>query len=244
MYQKALAFRTVIPTSWQRAMLLLGMMPYLCCCLLGCAGAGAGIIIDRPINFNKERRDLSLQYLEAHYHVEREAPSIEPKMIVLHHTVIPTMEQTFAAFYPPYLPDTRPEIRDAGNLNVSAHFLVDRDGTIFRLMPETLMARHTIGLNHCAIGIENVGGTKALPLTRAQVKANIWLVNYLVGKYDIQYLIGHYEYTQFEGHDLWLEQDAGYRTIKNDPSKEFMRKVRRGLKNVNFKPVPNNNIDD
>ena len=32
---------------------------------------------------------------------------------------------------------------------------VDRDGTICRLMPETWMARHVIGLNYSAIGIEN-----------------------------------------------------------------------------------------
>ena len=206
--------------------------------LAGCAGSGS--IIDKPINYNEERTDLSLQYLRDHYGVEEETPNIVPRMIVLHYTVIPTMEGTFATFYPPYLPDTRPDISNAGNLNVSSQFLVDRDGTIYRLMPETMMARHVIGLNHCAIGIENVGGTEKLPLTRAQVKANVWLVEYLAGKYDIDYLIGHSEYTLFEGHALWLEKDQGYRTLKNDPGEDFMNKVRRRLKNLNFKPLPSN----
>ena len=107
------------------------------------------------------------------------------------------------------------------------------------MSPETRMARHTIGLNHCAIGVENVGGTADLPLTKAQLKSNIWLVKYLKEKYStIDYLIGHYEYTRFEGHPLWLEKDEGYRTVKDDPSKEFMKKVRKAVKNLNFKPVP------
>jgi N-acetyl-anhydromuramyl-L-alanine amidase AmpD len=105
-------------------------------------------------------------------------------------------------------------------------------------MPETTMARHTIGLNHCAIGIENVGGGKDLPLTKAQLKSNIYLVEYLASKYDIEYVIGHQEYTQFEGHPLWLEVDDGYRTTKTDPGMDFMEKVRKATKKYNFKPVP------
>jgi N-acetyl-anhydromuramyl-L-alanine amidase AmpD len=123
-------------------------------------------------------------------------------------------------------------------LNVSAQFLVDRDGSIFRLLPETIMARHVIGLNHCAIGIENVGGTENLPLTASQLESNIWLVKYLSDKYDIEYLIGHYEYTLFEGHELWLEKDEGYRTEKEDPGVGFMKKVRKATEKFNFKPVP------
>ncbi|WP_372945427.1 peptidoglycan recognition family protein, partial [Muriicola sp.] len=123
-------------------------------------------------------------------------------------------------------------------LNVSSHFLVGRDGTIYRLMPETVMGRHVIGLNHCAIGVENVGGTDETPLTEAQLRSNIWLVDYLSKKYNIEYLIGHYEYPLFEGHELWLEKDPAYRTEKDDPGEEFMARVRKATKNWKFKPVP------
>ena len=88
-------------------------------------------------------------------------------------------------------------------------------------------------------GIENVGGTAELPLTKAQVKANIKLVKHLASKYDIEYLIGHHEYTLFEGHPLWLEVDEGYRTKKTDPGDDFMRKVRRATKSFNFETLPN-----
>ena len=195
------------------------------------------MIIDKPILFDEERKALTLEYLSVRYGLEQTEPAISPKMIVLHWTVIPTFEESFETFYPALLP-SRPDIKAASALNVSAQFLVDRDGTIYRLLPEKTMARHVIGLNHCAIGVENVGGTEDLPLTEDQVKANIWLVDYLSNKYDIEYLIGHYEYALFEGHELWLEKDEGYRTEKTDPGEDFMKKVRAATKDHNFRALP------
>ena len=78
-----------------------------------------------------------------------------------------------------------------------------------------------------------------MPLTQDQLRANIWLIEYLAGKYDIDYVIGHSEYTLFEGHELWLEKDDGYRTTKTDPGEDFMQKVRQATKKLNFKPLPN-----
>jgi N-acetyl-anhydromuramyl-L-alanine amidase AmpD len=195
-------------------------------------------IVDKPIVFDEERTSLTKEYLSQRYNMEQETADIVPKMIVLHWTAIPTLRKSFEAFENSTLPNWRPDIESVSGLNVSSHFLVDQDGTIYRLMPETTMARHVIGLNHCAIGIENVGGTKETPLTRKQVKANIFLVEYLSTKYDIEYIIGHQEYTQFEGHPLWLEVDDGYRTEKTDPGMDFMKKVRKATKRFNFKPVP------
>ena len=195
-------------------------------------------IIDKPIVFDEERSQLSLEYLSERYGIEKDSPIIEPKMIVLHWTVFPTLEEAFNAFKEPTLPNYRPDIEGVSGLNVSSHFMVDRDGTIYRLMPETTMARHVIGLNHCAIGIENVGGTDKNPLTRAQLESNIWLVKYLAEKYKIEFLIGHYEYSSFEGHPYWLEKDEDYRTEKDDPGEDFMSNVRQATKMFNFEPVP------
>ncbi len=195
-------------------------------------------IVDKPIVFNEERIELTKEYLAERYGFENPGVEIVPKMIVLHWTAIPTFEGSFDAFNDPKIPNWRTIVENVSGLNVSSHFLVARDGTIYRLMPETIMGRHVIGLNHCAIGIENVGGTEETPLTEAQLKANIWLVNYLSKKYDIDYLIGHYEYPLFEGHELWLEKDPGYRTEKTDPGEDFMEKVRNATKKFNFKPLP------
>ena len=195
-------------------------------------------IIDKPIIFDAQRKQLTLEYLSEHYGLEQQEPTITPKMIVLHWTVIPTFKESFDFFDSPVLASSRGDISSGGQLNVSSQFMVDRDGTIYRLLPETTMARHVIGLNHCAIGVENVGGTEDLPLTEAQLKSNIVLVNYLKDKYDIDYLIGHYEYTKFEDNPLWLEKDSSYRTEKTDPGVDFMTEVRTATKDLNFKSIP------
>ncbi|HEX9827230.1 MAG TPA: peptidoglycan recognition family protein [Flavobacteriaceae bacterium] len=195
-------------------------------------------IVSKPILFDEERTQLTLDYLANRYGLKQESPTITPKMIVLHWTAIPTLEKTFDAFNKSTLPNWRPYIEAASGLNVSSQFVVDRDGTIYRLMPETTMARHVIGLNHCAIGIENVGDTKDTPLTKKQVNANIWLVKYLTKKYDIEYLIGHYEYKNFEETELWMEKDPGYRTEKTDPGEDFLNAVKKGVKRLNLKSAP------
>src|SRR5690606_11135645 len=128
-------------------------------------------------------------------------------------------QHTIDVFNTSLLPLHRTAIADASTLNVSAQYVIDRDGTIYQLMPDTLMARHVTGLNHCAIGIENIGGPKA-PLTKAQLKANTKLIKKLKKKYPIDYLIGLYQYTLFESTDLWKEKDQGYRTKKSDPRSE------------------------
>nr|WP_276499339.1 peptidoglycan recognition family protein [Pontibacter litorisediminis] len=205
--------------------------------LLSACARPAFQIVEKPIVFDAERKQLSLEYMQARYNMQQDAPYIEPKIIVLHWTAIPTLERSFAAMNPTLLPGARTEIGAASNLNVSAQFLVDRDGTVYRQLPDTAFARHVIGLNHCAIGVENVGGGQE-GLTKAQLQANEDLVRYLKGKYDIEYLIGHYEYQDFEGHPLWREVDTGYRTQKVDPGEEFMKKIRDRVKDLGLKGSP------
>ena len=206
---------------------------------VGC-GASRPPLVQRPIIWDLDRMELSKAYLESRYGLQQEDARIEPRMVVLHWTAIPSLEDSFQAFYPSRLPAVRGDISSAGALNVSAHYLVDRDGTIYQLMPDTLMARHTIGLNHCAIGIENVGGTPETPLTKEQLQANARLVRNLAGRYPIRFLIGHYEYTAFEGHPLWLENDSAYRTEKTDPGHDFMKKIRHSLRDLQLQPAPKN----
>ncbi len=195
-------------------------------------------IVDKPIVFNEERKELTLDYLNERYGLIQKEPTIIPRMIVVHWTVIPTLEKSYEAFENPKLPNWRPEIANASAVNVSSHFLVDTDGTIYRLMPEEFMARHVIGLNHCAIGIENVGPDEKNELTEAQLKANTRLVRYLTEKYDIEFLIGHMEYTRFVDHPLWLEKDDNYRTTKTDPGVKFMRALREATDDIPLADLP------
>ena len=45
-------------------------------------------------------------------------------------------------------------------------------------------------------------------------------------KNDLDYVIGHYEYTLFEDHELWLEKEEGYRTVKTDPGEKFLKRIK------------------
>lgn len=196
------------------------------------------IIIQRPIVFDETREKLSLEYLSRRYNIEQTKATITPRMVVVHWTVIPTLEKSFEVFNQSQLPDYRDKIGAASSLNVSAHYLIDRDGTIYQLLPDTTFARHVIGLNHSAIGIENVGDGAALTLTAAQLKANIDLITKLSAQYPIDYVIGHYEYTYFSNHPLWKETDPTYLTEKTDPGVEFITAVRNGLSHLSLKDMP------
>ena len=133
------------------------------------------------------------------------------------------------------------EARKDGTLNVCSQFLVDRDGTIFRLTPETMLDRHAIGYNWCAIGIENVGGVKSREdLTPAQLQANVMLIRYLQEKYPtIRYVWGHYQQTVAKASGLYRELVSGYVHGKADPGPKFMKGLQKRLKDTGllfFKP--------
>lgn len=197
-------------------------------------------IVDKPISYDSTRIKLSLQYLKERHGITQTTPTITPKIIVLHWTAAKTFSSTFNAFYPAKLPNgDRKDIAQVSALNTSSQFLIDRDGTIYRLMPENYFARHVIGLNYCAIGVENVGSAD-FPLTDAQLKANELLVRYLCKKYNIEYLIGHYEYSKFKNTPLWKETDPNYLTGKNDPGADFMLNIRNNMKDLKLKGVSNN----
>ena len=198
-------------------------------------------IIDKPIDFGAERDAMTKAYIKSHYGKEVDNIEITPKIILLHWTAEMDFDKSFKRLLPEKLLSDRKDIMKASALNVSAHFLVARDGTIYRLMPETWMARHVIGLNYSSIGIENVGGkgNKIDDLTPEQRQANVDLVFYLKAKHpSIEYLVGHHEYKQMEGTDLWLEKDKGYRTVKADPGEKFMRDIRNGVKCLELKAPP------
>lgn len=195
-------------------------------------------IIQTPINFGEKRIDLTKEYIKNHYGLEVDDITITPKIVLVHYTAIDTYEKSLARFTSQTLPNDRPEISKASALNVSTHFMVERDGTIHQLMPLNFMGRHVIGLNYSSIGIENVGGAGYKEdLTVEQLSANIFIANYLKKKFpSIEYVVGHHEYRCFENTDLWLEKDDGYRTEKFDPGENFMRDLRANIKG--FKAAP------
>lgn len=178
---------------------------------------------DNFILWTEHRDELIDEYTLKHYgKIYRE---IIPRAVVVHWTAIGTLESNWKYFYAEEMDD------DEGRLNVASQFLVGRDGTIWRLMPETNFARHIIGYNHCAIGIENVGGYNGQEdLTEAQLAANVRLIKYLHAKYPtIEYVFGHYQQDVARASGLFIENVAGYYSIKTDPGQIFMRGLRAQL---------------
>lgn len=192
------------------------------------AKGAAAQIIDRPIRFDEERIQLTREYIKKHYGLEVSHIRIVPKAVVIHWTGGSSLAGTWKAFDRVRLRTSRKHLVRGGALNLSAHFLVARDGTIYRLMPENWMARHCIGLNYDSIGIENVGDARR-PLTRKQLLANEALVRHLAARHPIRYLLGHMEWKRFENAPFFRELDPTYRNAKADPGRPFMRALRARL---------------
>lgn len=197
------------------------------------------IIISRPIQWDKDRERLSLEYLLKRHGIHTDTALIEPRVVVVHYTENMSVNATFKTFNPVILPGRR-DLQAASSLNVSSQFIVGRDGSIYQLLAENQFARHTIGLNYCAIGIENIGTPKR-PLTHEQLEANTKLIAYLSAKYPIEYVIGHHEYQLFDKTLWWKETNPTYLTKKRDPGDQFMHALRENLglpKELKITPLP------
>ena len=188
--------------------------------------APAVAIVDAPMAWSAERERLTLAYRRDHSDEAAADLAIEPAVIVLHYTGGGSAKATRGYFDNPTIEASRKELARAGKVNVSAHFVVDRDGTIYQLQPVTRFARHCIGLNHIAIGIENAGDEAKYPLTEAQVAADAALIRQLASQHRITHLLGHHEVMGMRESGLYVERDPRYKNDKGDPGKAFMAKVR------------------
>jgi hypothetical protein len=192
--------------------------------------------------YTDQRRRLTVQYLRAHRGGEFTGNLIEdttmvPQLVVIHWTGGPTAKSARNTFYAARQ-SGRDDPNDHNALNLSAHFVVAQDGTVYQLMDETTIGRHVIGLNHLSIGIENVGDRHNLPLTDAQLEANTALIHHLNSRHPITHVIGHYEYQEMEGHPYFQERRASFRTVRGDPGKEFMARLRESIKGLGLQGTP------
>jgi N-acetylmuramoyl-L-alanine amidase-like protein len=131
-------------------------------------------IVERPIPFGAKRRAEMRAYARRHYGID-DFRLRDPKVIVEHYTASDTFQSAYATF--------AHDVRDAELHELPgtcAHFIVDKDGTIYQLVALTIMCRHTVGLNWTAVGIEQVGLTAREILDRpkqygAVVRLTSWL---------------------------------------------------------------------
>jgi beta-N-acetylhexosaminidase len=154
------------------------------------AAAPMPAVVQKPIPFGAKRKLQMAAYARRHYGIDSYRLR-DPKVIVEHYTVTSTFQQTFNTFAPDN-PD--PELKELPG--TCAHYVIDRDGTIYQLVPRSIMCRHTVGLNYTAIGIEHVGFSDREILRNAkQFAASLRLTRWLRCRYGIgvNNVIGHSE---------------------------------------------------
>lgn len=147
-------------------------------------------MISRQIPYGFRRRREMAAYAKRHYAISTYRLR-HPRVIVEHYTQTSTAQAAINTF----ARDERDsELHELPG--VCAHFVVDRDGTIYRLVSLALMCRHTVGLNYTSVGIENVGFSDAQILgNRRQLRATLRLTAYLRCRFGIavRNVIGHNE---------------------------------------------------
>lgn len=187
--------------------------------------------VDTVITSNTYKLELTKEYCQRYYGYNN-YKLINPKMIVVHYTAIPTLDETLLLFKNDKLASNRKFINKYSSLNVGIHYVVDRDGSIYNLTPDSVITRHLIGFNHVSLGIENIAKNED-QLTPMQIESNAKLINFLYNKYpSINYLIGHYEYNDksLPHYKLFKSLDDNYQPYeKPDPGAGFMYTLRQKL---------------
>jgi beta-N-acetylhexosaminidase len=145
-------------------------------------------IVVKPIPFSPARLAETRAYVKRHYGIDTWRLG-HPHVIVEHYTASDTFASAYATF-----------ASNAANLGeqpgVCAHFVIDRDGTIYRVVPPNIICRHTVGLNYTAIGVEHVGTSDAQILAdKRQLDASLRLTLWLMSRHGIRLrnVIGHNE---------------------------------------------------
>jgi beta-N-acetylhexosaminidase len=163
--------------------------------VVGASRARAGVvprppIVWKPIPFGPKRRAEMAAYAKRHYGID--SWRLEgPHVIVEHYTGSDSFSSAWNSFAS-NTPD--PELHELPG--DCAHFIVDRDGTIYQLVRLNTMCRHTVGLNYTAIGIEHVGTSDQQILhDRRQLQASLGLTLWLAQRFHIKLanIIGHNE---------------------------------------------------
>lgn len=142
---------------------------------------GQPIDEDRPGHgsSNPHAKPPIKEFIESPNHSSRNGAKIE--LVVLHCTEA-SLKSTLAEFQ-----KTEPR-------QVSAHYVIDRNGDIYQMVHDSERANHCRGANESSIGIEHVG-LETDPLAKAQATASAALIRWLLEQY-------HIPRTNVYGHDF------------------------------------------
>jgi N-acetylmuramoyl-L-alanine amidase len=159
-------------------------------------------ITQKYIAFGARRKAETTAYCKRHYGSKQATYVLSnPHVVVLHFTAGSNWTSAWNTFNNDSKYESTPGLPEYPG--TSAHFIVRKDGVIIQCVPLDLRARHAIGMNWTAIGIEIVQEVPAGKtghwadqqiLNRPkQVDAVLKLVRYLQGRFHIKTsdVIGH-----------------------------------------------------
>jgi N-acetylmuramoyl-L-alanine amidase len=181
-------------------------------------------IVQRTIPFPARRKREMRAYARRHYGLD-DFRLRHPRVIVEHYTANNSFSATFNTFARD-VPDVELHELPA----TCSHYVIDRAGLIYQLVPTRLMCRHTVGLNYTAIGIEHVGTSDASVMgDRRQLKASLALTRYLQSRYSIatRNVIGHAESLSSPYHHERVKRLR--RQTHGDMGPAAMRRYRKAL---------------
>jgi N-acetylmuramoyl-L-alanine amidase len=182
-------------------------------------------IVHKPIPMPAHREREMRRYAIRHYGIHSFLLR-HPKVIVEHYTET----SSFSPVWNTFATDV-PDVELHELPQVCAHFVIDRRGRIYELVPPKLMCRHTVGLNWTAIGIEHVGTSDAQVMgDRRQLRSSLALTRWLQRRYGIltRNVIGHAESLSSRYH---RERVASLRTqTHGDMQHRTMVRYRRRLR--------------
>ncbi len=152
-------------------------------------------VVTKYIRYGSARKAQMAAYSRRHYG-QRAHLLKRPRAVVLHHTAGANWRSAWNTF-------NANTAYSGEKPGVSAQFIVGKDGTIYQLMPLNLRARHCIGMNWTAFGIEFVQEPRAgkdghwmdrqILARKKQVDAGLRLVRWLRYRYGIKKVdvVGH-----------------------------------------------------
>src|SRR3954471_3951773 len=115
-------------------------MVALIAALFAALAAPQPTIVQKPIPFGAERKQEMRAYARRHYGIDSFRLR-DPKVIVEHYTATDTFQSAYQTFA-----NDVPDVELHELPGTCAHFIVDKDGTIYQLVTLSIMCRHTVGL--------------------------------------------------------------------------------------------------
>jgi hypothetical protein len=176
------------------------------------------VITEMSIPLDREMKDLTRKFMLDNY--RRTSTWVEPRMIMIHSMDLRDLKNSLeqSSFLDRRMPARwRTQVK-AGTLPSGAHFIIDRDGTIYCLTPPSSMdeesgisydrdnhrwfVRRHFDANPMALGIENVTPKDGRydDLTDEQIIANAKLVRWLMWmeKDSITHVTSHHQFNDKE----------------------------------------------